>query len=42
MEEIEKNKGGLAVLAPTNCVAIDGFNDYLLELKQRIEASNPA
>ena len=42
MEEIEKDKGGLAMLAPTNCVAIDEFDDYLLELKQRIEASNPA
>jgi hypothetical protein len=39
-EEIEK-KGGLAVLASTNlCVAINEFDDYLHELKQRIEASN--
>lgn len=44
MEEIEKNKGGLAVFAPTNlCVAIDEFDAYLLELRWRIsKASNPA
>jgi hypothetical protein len=36
MNQIETDRGGLAMLAPTNCVAIDGFDDYVLELKARI------
>ncbi len=36
-EDIEKEYGGLAVLEPTNlCVALNEFDDYLLELKPRI------
>ena len=37
MSEIERDRGGLAVLAPTNCVAIDDFDDYVFELKERIK-----
>ncbi len=36
MNEIETDRGGLAMLAPTKCVEIDGFDDYVLELKARI------
>ena len=41
MGEIEKDRGGLAMLAPINCVEIDDFDDYLFELKERIEQSQP-
>jgi len=39
MGEIEKDRGGLAMLAPINCVEIDDFDDYLFELKERIDQS---
>ena len=39
MGEIERDRGGLAMLAPTNIVAIDEFDDYISELSERIEAS---
>jgi hypothetical protein len=43
MEDIKKEYGGLAMLESTNlCVALNEFDDYLLELKQRIKASDPA
>ena len=38
IEEIEKNRGGMAVLGPTNVIAIDSFDDYLVELSERIRA----
>ncbi len=37
--EIEKDRGGLAILAPTNILAIDEFDDYIRESSERIEAS---
>lgn len=36
IDEIEKNHGGLAMLASTNCLVIDEFDDYLKELRQRV------
>jgi len=38
--EIEKDRGGMAILASTNVVAIVDFDDYIHELKERIEASD--
>jgi TIR domain len=35
IEEIEKNHGGLACLAPTNLVALDDFDDYIGEMAYR-------
>jgi hypothetical protein len=37
MAEIEKDRGGLAMLGPTNLLAIDEFDDYICELSERIE-----
>jgi hypothetical protein len=34
-DEIERNHGGLAMLATTNCLAIDDFDDYLGQLHER-------
>jgi hypothetical protein len=34
--EIEKDRGGLAMLAPTNLVSIDEFDDYIKELGERV------
>ncbi len=31
--QIDKDHGGLAMLAPTNILAIDDFDDYIRELK---------
>jgi hypothetical protein len=39
MDEIERDKGGMAMLKPTNVVAIDEFDNYIEELEERIEAS---
>ena|SRR5271165_349349 len=39
MEEIERERGGLAMLAPTNLLAIDEFDDYIGELSERIKLS---
>jgi hypothetical protein len=39
MDEIERDKGGMAMLQPTNVVAIDEFDNYIQELEERIEAS---
>jgi hypothetical protein len=36
IEEIEKDRGGLAMLAPTNLVVIDEFDDYIRELGERV------
>ncbi len=41
MSEIERDRGGLAMLAPTNCVAIDEFDVYVSELRERIPLSDP-
>ena len=40
MNEIEKDRGGLAMLALTNCVAIDEFDHYISELKERVRRSD--
>jgi len=40
MNEIERDRGGLAMLAPTNCVAIDEFDHYIAELKERVRRSD--
>jgi hypothetical protein len=34
--DIEKEHGGMAALAPTNCLGLDEFEDYILELKVRV------
>jgi len=39
MDEIERDHGGLAVLAPTNILAIDEFDDYIRELGERAAMS---
>ena len=39
--QIENEHGGLAILAPTNVLAIDDFDDYIRELKQRIDMGTP-
>ena len=41
LSEIEKDRGGLAMLAPTNLLAIDEFDGYISELRERIQASEP-
>ena len=41
MNEIEQDRGGLAMLAPTNCLAIvDEFDHYISELKERVRGSD--
>jgi hypothetical protein len=35
--EIEKDRGGSAMLGPTNILAIDDFDDYVRELSERTE-----
>lgn len=35
--QIEKDHGGLAMLATTNVVTINEFNEYVIELKGRID-----
>ncbi len=35
IEEIEKDHGGMACLASTNVVALDDFEDYLREVRER-------
>jgi TIR domain len=40
MNEIEQDRGGLAMLAPTNCLAIDEFDHYITELKERVRGSD--
>lgn len=35
--QIEKDHGGLAMLASTNILAIDEFDDYISELKERVD-----
>ena len=39
--EIERDRGGLAILAPTNILALDEFDGYIEELKERVIASSP-
>jgi hypothetical protein len=38
--EIEKDRGGLAMLAPTNLVALDEFGDYIRELGERVSTGD--
>jgi hypothetical protein len=33
--DIEREHGGMAALAPTNCLGLDEFDDYISELKAR-------
>jgi hypothetical protein len=33
--DVDREYGGMASLAPTNCIALDEFDAYLLELKDR-------
>ena len=37
--EIERDRGGLAMLAPTNLLAIDEFDDYIAALAERTGTS---
>lgn len=34
--DIEKEHGGMAALAPTNCLGLDEFDHYISELKARV------
>ena len=34
--DVEKEYGGMAVLAPTNCLGLNEFDTYIRELKARI------
>ena len=36
--EIEKEYGGMAALAPTNCLGLDEFDAYISELRARIQS----
>jgi hypothetical protein len=36
ISDIEKEHGGMAALAPTNCLGLDEFNNYIAELKVRV------
>jgi len=38
VEEIEKNHGGMACLAPTNVIALDDYDSYILEMAERARA----
>jgi hypothetical protein len=42
MAEIDRDRGGLAMLAPTNILAIDEFDDYIRELGDRVAQSESA
>lgn len=42
IEEIEKNRGGMACLGPTNVVALDDFDEYVRELAERILSGDRA
>jgi hypothetical protein len=37
LEQIEKEHGGLAVLAPTNVIGINNIDDYFDELSARVK-----
>lgn len=37
--DVEKEYGGMAALTPTNCLGLDEFDTYILELKNRIGAT---
>ncbi len=39
LDEIDKAHGGLAILAPTNVVALDEFDTYIEEVSERVSAS---
>jgi TIR domain len=36
ISEVEKEHGGMAALAPTNCLGLDEFDNYMAELKVRV------
>jgi len=38
--EIERDRGGLAILAPTNLMALDEFDGYISELTERMPQSS--
>ena len=37
--DVEREYGGMAALAPTNCLGLDEFDTYIFELKNRIGAT---
>ena len=37
--DVEREYGGMAALAPTNCLGLDEFDTYVSELKNRIGAT---
>lgn len=37
LDEIDKNHGGLAILSPTNVIALNDFDRYLKELGDRVK-----
>jgi len=37
--DVEREYGGMAALAPTNCLGLDEFDTYISELKNRIGAT---
>ena len=37
--EIEREHGGMAALAPTNCLGLDEFDTYIAELKTRCDTA---
>lgn len=39
--KIERDRGGLASLAPTNILALDAFDGDIEELKERVIANSP-
>jgi hypothetical protein len=39
ISDVEKEYGGMAALAPTNCLELDQFDSYVEELKYRVEAT---
>jgi hypothetical protein len=39
LNEIERDRGGLAILAPTNLMVLDEFDGYISELTERMSVS---
>jgi hypothetical protein len=39
LEEIDKNHGGLAILSPTNVIALNDVDLYLKELAARVRGA---
>lgn len=42
LEQIDKNHGGLAMLSPTNVIALNDFDIYLRELGERVRETGDA